>query len=214
MALSFASLLPQLAAGANVASGAAGLMGLFSGNKPGAAERQMMQRQSNIDELTRALEDPNHPYNKYLVEQESQLARGDMQTYLRDLMNANRRAALLGRQTAFDPERRDEAFNQYVTRGSQKIAPTARLNANNRIMQSIKNLNGSMGGLNNLATLQGNRSSQRRKDMAAGFSGINKILQAVGGQQDAGQANTTGGIPKPWEPAGQSSQWNIPVYYG
>lgn len=182
--LSFASSLGDLS---GTASAAAGIAGLFRSNKPSGAEKEMMQRQANIDELGRALQDPNHPYNKYLVEQESQLRRGDMQTYLRDLMNANQRASLMGRQTAFDPERRDEAINQYMARGAQEIGPQARLSANSRILQAIQQTSGSMAGLNTLATLSNQRTAQKRQDTSAGFSGANKILQAIGGQNNAGQ---------------------------
>lgn len=201
--LSFASSLGDLG---GLASAGAGIAGLFRSNKPSGAEKQMMQRQANIDELNRALQDPNHAYNKYLVEQETQLRRDDTQTYLRDLMNANQRASLMGRQTVFDPERRDEAINQYLSRSSQEVGPQARLSANNRILQAIQQNSGSMAGLNNLATLSNQRTAQKRQDTSAGFSGINKILQAVGGQNNAGQnygfpggstqsVNTNNGLP-------------------
>lgn len=197
--LEFASMVPQLSAGFNAASAGIGIMGLLRGNKPSAAEREIAQRQSNIDELTRALQDPNHPYNKYLQEQEAQLMRDDQQTYLRDLVNANQRQAIMGRQTLFDPERRDEALNKYVTRGAQQIAPQSRLNANNRILQAIQQTSGSMGGLQSLATMQGNRATQNRQMTSQGLSGIGKVFDAIRGQNNAGSANSTGGIPTPYQ---------------
>lgn len=200
--LDFASMIPQLSvenigSGLNAASAGIGIMGLLKGNKPSAAERQMAQRQADIDELSRALQDPNHPYNKYLQDQESQLMRNDQQTYLRDLINANQRQAIMGRQTLFDPERQDEALNRYVTRGAQRIAPQARLNANNRILRAIQQTSGSMAGLNSLATMQNNLNQNNSKRRSDAFSAISDLFKGV--SNNAGQANSTGGIPTPFQ---------------
>lgn len=195
--LEFASMIPQLSSGFNAASAGLGIMGLLRGNKPSAAERDIMQRQSNIDELTRALQDPNHPYNKYLQDQEAQLMRNDQQSYLRDLVNANQRQVIMGRQTLFDPERQDEALNKYVTRGAQQIAPQARLNANNRILQAIQQTSGSMGGLQSLATMQNNQIQNNSKRRSDAFSAMSDLFK--GATNNARQANSTGGIPTPYQ---------------
>lgn len=197
MSLPFLNLSPSSIAQAGTSLfSIASLMG--NKNKPTDAERALQARQSQITGLTNSL-NPDDPYNKYLVDQNANLQRMDMQRYLRDLMNANQRAALMGRQQIFDPERRDEAFSRYVTAGSQQIEPRARQNAQSQILTAINAANSGMGGLSTLASLQQNREDQNRQRFFSGVQGLNDLFSSGGnrGASSNGQTpiDTSQGLP-------------------
>lgn len=181
-------------AGAQMLPGVIG--GIYSYKKSGkktpqerAAEAAMGQAQDLIN-LSLSPDDPRF---KAMVEAESQGVRGGFLQNLRDMIEGNRRQALMGRQQFFDPERRDQTMFSAVDKAGRDAQLHARSNVLERINGAIQRLQGQQSGYMKLADMEAGRRDQKRQailgGLSAGGQGMNsyfnrpQIPQSLGGLQ-------------------------------
>lgn len=112
---------------------------------------QQGQSLSNQNRLFQAYINPDDIINKNLFAAESQQANSATQQQLSNLLAANRKSRLMGRQSFFNPEREDEAISQFMTRASDANANIARSNALGRILQAANNYGSGASGYGNMA---------------------------------------------------------------
>ncbi|MFV1152042.1 hypothetical protein QMK98_30390, partial [Klebsiella pneumoniae] len=90
---------------------------------------------------------------------------------IRDLIEGNRRQALLGRQQYFDPERRDESVFSAVNQAGQQAQQQARSNVIDNLNNQIARLQGQFSGQMNLAQASDKRNDQMRQSIMALLGG-------------------------------------------
>jgi hypothetical protein len=152
------------------------IIGMFQKTKKSPQERMMESNLTQATDLSNLMMNPNDPRYKSLVENESQGIQQNFLSTLRDLIEANRRQALMGRQQIFDPERRDESMFSAITKGKQQAHQQANDNVLNRIRQSIMGLYSAQGGLGKLADIENQRRAGRRQDVLGGLSAGSKLM--------------------------------------
>lgn len=172
-----------LAAAIPIATGVVG--GLYGYNRAGRitpGEREA-QRLSNLaGSYNEMLMNPDDPRFKSMVNAESQgIRRGFLQN-LRDLIEANRRQALMGRQQFFDPERRDESMFSAVNKAGQEARSQARGNVLDRINQAIQNIQNQRQGALQDAFMQQSRRGQQTQAVLGGLGALNSIGGLFGGK--------------------------------
>jgi len=139
---------------------------LFSTKKSGAEKTsQALLNQAN--DLTNLMLNPNDPRFKNMLQAETQNVRGGYLQNLRDMIEANRRQALMGRQQIFDPERRDEGMFSAVNKAGMQAQQEARGNLLNRINQSISQLQNQSQANLGLAGMANQRNDQQRQSILA-----------------------------------------------
>lgn len=192
--------LPAIAKGLQLAGGAAALGGLFSKPKQTAAETGQAQSVANQNRLIQALLNPDDPVFKNINAQEQATIRGNASMLLEDLIRSDRRQQLLGRQSFFNPERRDETINQYMTNVNSAAQGQGRNNAIDRILSAIKGYSGVSDQYGNMIPAQMARQGQNaaRLPTALGAAsdfgnsvysslnsgGLSNILSRFGGNRE------------------------------
>ena len=188
--------LPALASGLQLAGGISGLQNTLRGPQVTAAEKASLQALSNQNRLIQAMLNPKDIINRNLVDSETKSLREITQRGLTDLLNADRRSRLMGRTTYFNPERRDESINKYLTNTAMQIEPLAQKNALSRIMDAITNYRSLGSSYSSLVAPQAARDSimANRNSMALtqgadllrsfnpnDFQGLTNLFSSLGG---------------------------------
>lgn len=169
-------------AGMAALSAAPGVIGgIYSYNQAkrlSPAERDAAASISQMQDYNRMLLNPNDPRYKALVEAETESVRGGFLQNLRDLIEANRRQAVMGRQEIFDPERRDESMFRGLLDASRQAQIQGRSNATNRIVQALQGLQNIQQSQLGLASLQQARQNQKNQAILGGLSGIGQGISS------------------------------------
>lgn len=150
--------LPLIATGLNLLSAASAAKQTSKGYTPPPAENAALealglqkQATANQSRLIQALLNPNDTITKNIMAGERQQLNDETQRGLSNLLAANRKAQIMGRQTFFNPERQDEAISQFLTRQSDVNANTSRSNALNRILSAAGQYGNTAGGYGNVS---------------------------------------------------------------
>lgn len=141
------------------------------GYQPVAAEGQQGQAMANQQSLLQALTDPNNTIYKNVVAGQQQQLNSQTQQGLQSLMDMNRKAQLMGRQTYFNPERQDEAVSQYLGNQATTNATTARSNA---LQQIIAAANGYGSSAKNYGDMVKTQQAEQLKNNAALPTALNQ----------------------------------------
>jgi len=149
--------LPMLSAGLQGLSALSAMRDTAEGQQQTPAESMQLQAMANKERLLKALLNPDDPILKNLTASESQQTNNSIQQQLSNLLSANRRAQLMGRQTYFNPERQDEAISTFLNRAADTTANTARSNALKRIMEVANQYGSSASGYGGMVANQVNR---------------------------------------------------------
>jgi hypothetical protein len=157
------------------------IAGLFVKQKKSQAERELEANLAQARDLANLLLNPNDPRYKTMLDTERENIRTGYLAPLRDLVEANRRQALLGRQQIFDPERRDESMFTGFNKAAQQASQEANQSVLDRIKQSISGLQGTNVGYQSLATMQNDRNAQKRQNILAALSAGSKLGSSLGG---------------------------------
>lgn len=144
------------------------------GYQPTAAEGQQAQAMSNQQALLAAMLDPNSTVYKNAVAGQQQQLNNQTQQGLQSLLQMNRKAQLMGRQTYFNPERQDEAVSQYLGNQATNNATTARSNALNQIISAAN-------GYGNSANAYGGMIKNQQVAQAQNKSALPTALNQAGG---------------------------------
>lgn len=143
----------------------------FLSNKKSGAEKSAMETLGKTQGLINLLSNPNDPQFQQLLSQENQSVRQGYLRNIRDLIEGNRRQALMGRQQYFDPERRDESVFSAVNQAGQQAQNQARSNVIDNLNNQIAKLQGQFTGQMNLAQASDQRNNQMRQSIMALLSG-------------------------------------------
>lgn len=138
--------LPLITAGLQAASALSAAKNTAKGYQQTPAEFAQLQSMVNRDRLLKAMLNPDDIIMKNLTAGENQSLNASTQQQLSNLLAANRKAQLMGRQTYFNPERTDESISQFLTKSADSNANTARSNALKRIMDAASGYTGSATG--------------------------------------------------------------------
>lgn len=183
--------LPMIAMGLQGMSALSGMANTARGYQQTQAERAQLQAMANQERLLKAYLDPNDPIMKNMSAAESRMINEDQQQGLSNLLAANRKAQLMGRQAFFNPERQDEAVSQWLNKGVANNANIARSNALQRIMQAVTGYGGSASGYGGMIPNQQQAQAMDRSrgaklfDMGAralgGGGSLSNIFRSLGG---------------------------------
>lgn len=143
----------------------------FLSNKKTGAEKSAQATLGQAQGLINLLSNPNDPKFQELLAQENQSVRQGYLQNIRDLIEGNRRQALLGRQQYFDPERRDESVFSAVNQAGQQAQQQARSNVIDNLNNQIARLQGQFSGQMNLAQTSDKRNDQMRQSIMALLGG-------------------------------------------
>lgn len=171
--------LPLLAA-AGIAA-VPGIIGLFQKNNKTPGERASEGYLNQANDYTNLSMNPGDPRYKAMVDNEKQGIQNDFLSTLRDMVEANRRQASMGRTQFFDPERRDETMFSAITKGKQQADQQANSNVLNRINMAINNLRGNSVAMGGIAKMEVDRRGQKRQQNLAGLSAGGKLMNSFGG---------------------------------
>lgn len=152
------------------------IIGLLQKNNKTPQERASEGYINQANDYTNLSMNPNDPRYKAMVNVEKQGIQNDFLSTLRDMIEANRRQASLGRTQFFDPERRDETMFSAITRGKQQADHQANSNVLNRINMAIANLRGNSNSMLGLANLEADRRNQKRQTNLAGLAAGGRLL--------------------------------------
>jgi len=166
-----------LAVGAGLAA-LPGIAGMFMKNKKSGAERQMEADAAQARDYINLSMNPDDPRYKAMVAQETQGLNQEYLRGLRDLVEVNRRQALMGRAQFFDPERQDESQFSGILQARNDAQNQAGTNVLNRLNTAIGNLRGQQSSNLALAGLQGGRQDDKKQRYLAGLSGLSAGINA------------------------------------
>ena len=138
--------LPMIVTGLQALSAMSAAKNVAQGAQPTAAERAQSQALADRDRLLKAMLNPNDNIMKNVTAGENQALNASTQQQLSNLLSANRKQQLMGRQTYFNPERQDESISTFLTNASDSNANTARSNALNRILGAANGYQGQASG--------------------------------------------------------------------
>lgn len=145
---------------------------------------QQGQSLSNQNRLFQAYINPDDVINKNLFASENASLNSATQQQLSNLLAANRKAQIMGRQSYFNPERQDESISQFLNKASDANANVARSNVLNRILQAAQNYGVGAQGYGSQASGYGN--------MAGGYgSNASGYVSQVPVQQQQQQAQSS-----------------------
>lgn len=168
--------LPLIASGLSLLSQMKGVHTAAQPIRATGAEKAQLQALSNQQRLLQTLTNPNDVILRNLTAQNSKLLNIDTQNELSNLISANRRQRLLGRQSFFNPEREDESINQFMNRRAQEVGPLARSTSLSQIIQAI---NGQSGLASNFGGLIPNQQAARDYNNSRTQDALNKGSDVV-----------------------------------
>lgn len=160
----------------NVGGSVAGINTTLQGYQPTAAANSQAQDMSNQNALLGALLDPNNTIYKNVVAGQNQQLNNQTQQGLQSLLQMNRKAQLMGRQTFFNPERQDEAVSQYLGNQSTANAATARSNALQQIIGAANGYGQAAGNYGKMIPQQQQAQAQNNSALPTGLSQIGSLL--------------------------------------
>lgn len=173
--------LPLLTAGLGAMSALSSAQAMKEAGKQTQAERAQLQAMANRDRLLQAYLNPDDTIQKNLRASEGRYLNDVTQRGLANLLAANRKARLMGRQTFFNPERQDEDVSQFLTKQSDLNAQTSRSNALQRIMDAVTGYSGSANNYGSMVANQQARQAANANARPAMFGAGADILRMFGG---------------------------------
>lgn len=169
------------------AAGLAAIPGIVGGfynynmaGKTTAGERGLGNTIASLEDLRNLSMNPNDPRYKAMLEQETGNLRTSFLQQLNDVIEANRRQALLGRQEFFDPERRDESMFNAVSKAGREAQTQGRQNVLQRLNNAIQNLQVQQQGYGALADIQNARKQQRTNAITGGLGALGQAGTSLG----------------------------------
>lgn len=160
----------------NLGGSVAGINTTLQGYQPTAASTAQNQDMSNQNALLGALLDPTSTiYKNVFAGQQGQL-NTQTQQGLQSLMNMNRKAQLMGRQTYFNPDRQDEAVSQYLGNQSTANANTARSNTLQQIIGAANGYGEAAGNYGKMIPQQTTAQEQNNNALPTGLNQIGTLL--------------------------------------
>ena len=168
--------LPMILSGLQLAGQLSALKNAATSPAQTAAEQAALQGMVNADRLATSYLNPNDVITRNLQDAEMKGLTSETQRGLTDLLNADRRAQLLGRRSYFNPERRDESISQYLTRSGDRNTESARVNTLNRIMSAIQANRGNASGFSGLINAQRNSMANQQSRTPNVLAGAADIL--------------------------------------
>lgn len=151
----------------------------FKGYQPTQAENSQGQSMANQTALINAYLDPNSTIFKNLNAGNQQYLNSQTQQGINNLLQQNRKAQLMGRQTFFNPERQDEAVSQYLSKQSDANANTARSNTLNQIIQAANGYGSQAGNYGKMIPQQQQAQTQNNSALPNGLDQIGKMLPTL-----------------------------------
>lgn len=187
--------LPAIATGLDLIGGYKGLQQQFRPMGATTAEQEQAQALSNAQRLLKSYLNPNDVITRNLAANEGQLIRQDYTRALSDLIRADRRQRLLGRQSFFNPERRDESISKFVTMQAQRAEPAARNAALDRILGAAQGQSNMAGRYGTMVRPQYDRMLAERQRLPGAYgqtadfvrglpgavSGLSNLFSKIGG---------------------------------
>lgn len=164
----------------NLGGQVSGINTTLQGYQPTAAEGQQAQAMSNQQALLAAMLDPNSTVYKNAVAGQQQQLNNQTQQGLQSLLQMNRKAQLMGRQTYFNPERQDEAVSQYLGNQATNNATTARSNALNQIISAANGYGNSANSYGTMIKNQQEAQMQNKNAVPSGLSQAGSALSQFG----------------------------------
>lgn len=146
--------LPMIVTGLQAMSALSAAKNVGKGVQQTPADIAQLQALANRERLIKAITDPNDVLLKNITAGEQQALNASTQQQLSNLLAANRKAQLLGRQTYFNPERKDESISKFLSDAATTNANTARSNALERIMEAAGGYTGQASGYGGIAPRQ------------------------------------------------------------
>lgn len=146
MALDFLTLVPTVAS----------LYSAYKSSQPTAAEQAQAQALANQQYYQQQEADPNSTLMQGYTNANKDMLDRQFAGTINDLVNANRRQTLLGRQPLFDPERGDQQILRAQNLGFQQNADIAR-------QQAGQTIAGLASGSGSLASGYGNTVANAQK---------------------------------------------------
>lgn len=140
-----------------------GFLGNLLSTKRTPQENQAQSLLDQASDYTNLSMNPNDPRYQAMLSTQTQNLRQQYTRNLRDIIEANRRQALMGRQQIFDPERRDESAFSALNQAGQQAQVQANQNVIDSLNNAIARLQGQAAGYTGLAGLQNQRNEQRRQ---------------------------------------------------
>lgn len=150
------------------------------GYAPTAAEGEQAQAMSNQQALLAAMLDPSSTVYKNAVAGQQQQLNNQTQLGLRDLLQRNRKAQVMGRQTYFNPERQDEAISQYLGNQATNNASTARSNALDQIIKAANGYGNSANAYGGMIKNQQVAQAQNKNALPTALSQGGSLLSQFG----------------------------------
>lgn len=150
------------------------------GQQQTPAETAQLQAMANRDRLLKAMLNPDDTIMKNLTAGENQQLNSSTQQQLSNLLSANRRAQLMGRQTYFNPERQDESISQFLSKSADSNYNTARSNALKRIMDAAGGYSSSASGYGGMVANQQNAQNVNNAKRSTMFGMGANALQPGG----------------------------------
>lgn len=141
------------------------------------AQRNAMEQQNA---LLQAMLDSNNPIYKNVLNGQQQQLNTQTQAGLQNLMQAQRRSQLMGRGTFFNPERQDEAINQFMTKQNDANAVTARSNALQQLIQAANGYGASARGYGDMIKTQQNAQNVNNAALPSTLGGLGGIMGQFG----------------------------------
>lgn len=160
----------------NAGGSIAGINTTLQGYQPTAAATAQNQDMSNQNALLGALLDPNNTIYKNVVAGQNQQLNSQTQQGLQSLLQMNRKAQLMGRQTFFNPERQDEAVSQYLGNQATANANTARSNTLQQIIGAANGYGAAAGNYGKMIPQQTTAQAQNNNALPTGLSQIGTLL--------------------------------------
>lgn len=148
--------LPLIVSGLQAASALSAANNVAKGAQQTPAERAQLQSMANQSRLLKAYLNPEDPVYQNIVAGENKQLNSHTQQVISNLLAANRKAQLMGRQTFFNPERQDESINQFMNKAIDTNANAARSNALQRILQAASGYGSNAGAYGNMIPNQQN----------------------------------------------------------
>lgn len=164
----------------NLGGQVSGINTTLQGYQPTAAATAQNQDMSNQNALLSALLDPTSTIYKNVVASQNQQLNNQTQQGLQSLLQMNRKAQLMGRQTFFNPERQDEAVSQYLGNQSTTNAATARSNALNQIISAANGYGQAAGNYGKMIPQQTTAQQQNNNALPTSLSQIGSLLGQFG----------------------------------
>lgn len=150
------------------------------GYQPTTAENSQNQDMSNQNALLAAYLDPNSTIYKNVFAGQQQQLNNQTQQGLQNLLQMNRKAQLMGRQTFFNPERQDESVSQYLNKQATTNANTARSSALSRIVNAANGYGQAAGNYGKMIPQQTTAQNQNNGALPNTLSGISGLLNQFG----------------------------------